>query len=105
MGTNANSASATDCHSGKGAGREIGGKGPGRDSRCFREAGQQASQQSLIARRQQFHRSETQEAKTATTKLTTHDNGNIVKFNQGNDDNSEELHQLPKPEKLSALEV
>ena len=102
LDTNANSASATDCRSGKNAGRETGGKGPGWDSRCF---GQQVSQQSLIARRQQFHRSETQEAKTATTKLTTHDNGNIVKFNQGNDDNSEELHQLPKPEKFSALEV
>ena len=105
LDTNANFVSATDCHSGKGAGREIGGKGTGWDSRCFGEAGQQNSQQSLIKRRQQFHRSETLKAKTTTTKLTTHDNGNIVKFNQGNDDNSEELHQLPIPEKFSALEV
>ena len=105
LDTNANSASATDCHSGKGAGRKIAGKGTGWDSRCFQEAGQQVSQQSLIARRQQFHRSETHRAKTTTTKMTNHDNGNIVKFNQRNYDNSEELHQLPKPEKLSTLEV
>ena len=105
LDTIANSASAIDCHSGKGACREIGGRGTAWVSRCFREDGQQVSQQSLIARRQQFYRSETQEAKTTSTKFTTHDNGNIVRFNQGNDDNSEELHQLSKPEKLSALEV
>ena len=71
--TNANCVSATDYHSGKGAGREIGGKGTGWDSRCFGEAGLQVSHQSLTARRQQFHRSVTQEAKTTSAKMTTHD--------------------------------
>ena len=92
LDTNANSVSAYDCHSGKGAGREIGDEGTVWDKRCFGEAGLQNSQQSLIVRRQQFYRSETQEAKTTTTKLTTYDIGNIGKFNQGKDDNSEELH-------------
>ena len=62
-------------------------------------------QQSLIARSQQFRRAETQRAKTTTTKLTIHDNGNLVTFNQWNEEDSEELHQLSKLENFSAVEV
>ena len=40
-----------------------------------------------------------------TTKLTTHDNGSLVKFNQGNAEDSEELHSLLKAEKLLHVEV
>ena len=103
LDTNANSAGATDCHSEKGTGREIGGTGL--DSSCFEEAELQVSQQSLITRRQLFHRAETQGAKTTTAKLTTHDNENLLKINQRKKDNSEELHQVPKPAQLSAVEV
>ena len=94
LDTSANSVSSSDSHSGKGIGREIGGKGTGLDFNCFGEAGLQVWQQLLIARRQQFYRAEIQGAKTSTTKLTTHNNGNLVKFNQENEGNSEELHQL-----------
>ena len=90
LDTSANSVRSSDSHSGKGTGREIGGKGTGLDFSCFAEAGLQVWQQLLIARRQQFHRAEFQGAKTTTTKLTTL-NGNLVKFNQGNDGDSEEL--------------
>ena len=65
----------------------------------------QTSPQSLIAQRQLFRRAETQGAKTSTFKLTTHDNESLVKFIQGNDNDSEELHQMPIAEKLSAVEV
>ena len=58
--TSVNSVSATDRYSGKSTAWEIGGKGPKLDSNCFGETGLQVSQQSLIARRQQFDRAETQ---------------------------------------------
>ena len=91
LDTSANSVSSSDSHSGKGTGREIIGKGTKWDFSCFADVGLQVCQQSLIARMQQFHRAEFQGTKTTTTKLTTHDNGNLVKFSQGNDGNSEEL--------------
>ena len=51
LDTSANSVSATDCHSGKGTGRKIAGKGMGLDSTCFGDAGLLVLQQSLIGRR------------------------------------------------------
>ena len=80
--TSADTVSVTDCYPGTGISREIGGKCTGLDSSCFGEAGLQVSQQSLIALRRKFNRAETQESKTTETKLTTHDNGKLVKFNQ-----------------------
>ena len=78
LNTSANSVSATDFHSGKGTCRKIGGKGMGLDIGYFGDAELLVSQQSLIGRRRQFHRAEAQGAKTTTTKLTTHDNGNLM---------------------------
>ena len=98
--TSANSVSATDGHSDEKTCREIGGKCMGLDRSCSGETGLQISEQSLIAQKQKLHRAEHQGAKTTTSKLMTHDNGNLVKFNQGNGDISEELHQLPEAKQI-----
>ena len=106
---------ATDCFSSTGTGSNYGGKRTGFDSRLVDSLGNfglsTVKLAAVFAANANCAKATNSKSirpgskKKPTPQQTSHDNGNIVKLNQKNDNISEELHQIHAKEKHSAMEV